>query len=104
MELPSSLFGSWRSISSTIPEYLIGSEVLSLRPEGKHSWERSPALKPFRTTAFILEPEGTKFRMRLDLIGSVEPSHGYLIEIQVLNSEEIVIIPPHGHRTTFKRM
>lgn len=97
--------GSWRSCRSNIPGYVPGEERLRFTEEGLHVWkvgQHGAAGSP-GITHFILEEEGTGFRMKPGKPGDRICGAGWFIRIEQVGAVELAVTPQHGFTTFFRR-
>src|SRR5579884_948758 len=96
--------GSWRSVRSTIPDFVAGKEWLHFTDGEFHVWEvaqRSGKGAPV-LTRFILEEEGAIFHMRpISRSTGIPGRPGWTIKIELISSTELAVTPQHGFTTIF---
>jgi hypothetical protein len=95
--------GSWISARSEISGYTPGQEWLHFTSTGPHVWELQNPAKPWICHFVIMSgPDGY---LMIPISNATESAkkYGWKISIKATSPEQIVVIGPHGHATTFSK-
>lgn len=106
MELP--FYGSWRSLSSDLPNYIPGEEILHFNESGEHVLELPPGkawpIKSLVHFRLLADSRENGYIFCQILKSGAYASRVWPIGIELISSSTIMVSPHYRYKTLFERL